>query len=134
MALALNRTGEIFKKCDRGNHRPQSNQRCASGTCQHTCESSKVEKCQHAWTLRYWVNGKQLEKSFKDTAHATTGRVSYGSGKKIAQDFQLKLTVGKRADLAVLTQDYLTVPEVGNIESELTIVGGKIVYSTRDSK
>ena len=52
----------------RSNHRPQSNQRCARW------------KCQHAWTLRYRVNGKQLEKSFKDTTNENTGRVNYGMG------------------------------------------------------
>ena len=41
------------------------------------------------------------------------------------------LEVGKLADLAVLTKDYLTVPvdEIGDIESVLTMVGGKIVYA-----
>jgi integrase len=95
MALAVNRTGTIFKQCARSSHKPDSNKKCANDTCQHTCD--KPEKCSHAWTLRYWVNGKQLEKSFKDTTHPTTGRVNYGSGKKLAQDFQLKLTVDKRA-------------------------------------
>jgi hypothetical protein len=62
------------------NHRPQSNQRCASWKCQHTCEATKAEKRRHAWTLRYWVNGKPLEKSFKDTTNENTGRVNYGMG------------------------------------------------------
>jgi predicted amidohydrolase YtcJ len=41
------------------------------------------------------------------------------------------LEVGKLADLAVLTKDYMTVPidEIGSIESLLTMVGGKIVYA-----
>jgi predicted amidohydrolase YtcJ len=41
------------------------------------------------------------------------------------------LEPGKFADLAVLSKDYLTVPvdEVGGIESVLTMVGGKVVYS-----
>ena len=41
------------------------------------------------------------------------------------------LEVGKFADLAVLSKDYMTVPvdEVHTIESLLTMVGGKIVYS-----
>jgi predicted amidohydrolase YtcJ len=41
------------------------------------------------------------------------------------------LEAGKLADLAVLSADYLTVPvdEVGRIESLLTLVGGKVVYS-----
>jgi len=95
MALAVNRTGTIFKKCDRSNHKPDSNKRCATSTCQHTCDNP--ERCAHAWTLRYWVNGKQVEKSFKDTTHPTTGRVNHGSGKKLAQDWQLKTTVDKRS-------------------------------------
>src|SRR5580693_1945710 len=74
MALAVNGSGTIFKKCDRSNHRPDSNKGCASSTCQHTCDPP--ERCQHAWALRYWVNGKQVEKSFKDKPHPTTGESS----------------------------------------------------------
>src|ERR1700721_643063 len=50
MALAVNGSGTIFKKCDRSNHRPDSNKGCASSTCQHTCDNP--ERCQRAWTLR----------------------------------------------------------------------------------
>lgn len=41
------------------------------------------------------------------------------------------LEVGKLADLAVLSKDYLTVPvdQIGGTESLLTMVGGKIVYA-----
>jgi len=41
------------------------------------------------------------------------------------------LEPGKLADLAVLTADYMTVPEdgIGSIESLLTMVGGRIVYA-----
>jgi hypothetical protein len=95
MALAVNRTGVIFKKCDMSNHRPETVRLCAAGTCQHTCEPDTIEKCKHAWTLRYWVNGRQAEKSFRDEIR--NGRVVYGSGRKLAQDFQLKLTVDKRS-------------------------------------
>ena len=83
MALAVNGTGTIVKKCDRGNHKPETNKNCAAGICQHTCD--KPDRCPHAWTLRYTLNGKQLEKSFKDTVNQRTGRVNYGSGKKLAQ-------------------------------------------------
>jgi predicted amidohydrolase YtcJ len=40
------------------------------------------------------------------------------------------LAVGRQADLAVLSKDYLTVPteEIGGIVSLLTMVGGRIVY------
>jgi predicted amidohydrolase YtcJ len=46
-------------------------------------------------------------------------------------DVRGSLEVGKLADLAVLSADYLTVPtdEIGDIESLLTLVGGKIVYA-----
>jgi predicted amidohydrolase YtcJ len=48
-----------------------------------------------------------------------------------ADDRRGSLEVGKLADLAVLTKDYLTVPveQIGSIESLLTMVGGKIVYA-----
>ena len=41
------------------------------------------------------------------------------------------LTVGKLADLAVLSQDYFTVPteRVGDTVSVLTMVGGRVVYA-----
>ena len=41
------------------------------------------------------------------------------------------LEVGKFADLAVLSKDYMTVPieQIGSIESLLTMLGGKIVYT-----
>ncbi len=41
------------------------------------------------------------------------------------------IEVGKLADLAVLSDDYMTIPveKVGGLESVLTMVGGRIVYS-----
>jgi predicted amidohydrolase YtcJ len=41
------------------------------------------------------------------------------------------LEVGKLADLAVLSEDYLTIPveRIGLLESHLTMVGGKVVYA-----
>jgi predicted amidohydrolase YtcJ len=45
-------------------------------------------------------------------------------------DTRGSLEVGKLADLAVLTGDYLTIPidRIGGLESVLTMVGGRIVY------
>ena len=45
-------------------------------------------------------------------------------------DVRGSLEVGKLADLAVLSKDYLTVPvdQVGTIESVLTMIGGTIVH------
>jgi hypothetical protein len=79
----------IFEKCDRTYHRPETNKGCASGTCQHTCEAAEIERCRHAWTVRYTVNGVQRDKSFRDEIDARK-RVQYGSGLKKAQDFQLE--------------------------------------------
>ena len=41
------------------------------------------------------------------------------------------LAPGKLADLAVLSRDYLTVPveQISELESVLTMVGGKVVYA-----
>jgi predicted amidohydrolase YtcJ len=49
-------------------------------------------------------------------------------------DTRGSLEVGKLADLAVLSQDYLTVPldEIGNLESVLTLLGGDVVYAAGD--
>jgi predicted amidohydrolase YtcJ len=45
-----------------------------------------------------------------------------------------QLSVGQLADLAVLSSDYMTVPddEIRSIESDLTLVGGKPVYAARE--
>ena len=47
------------------------------------------------------------------------------------EDVRGSLDVGKLADLAVLSKDYMTVPvdQIGGIESVLTMVGGRIVYA-----
>ncbi|MCW2895836.1 MAG: hypothetical protein JWO75_5325 [Actinomycetia bacterium] len=66
MALAVNGSGTVFKKCDRSNHHPDLNKGCASSTCQHTC--ANPERCQHAWTLRYWRNGGIVRCAFMRTA------------------------------------------------------------------
>ena len=47
------------------------------------------------------------------------------------EDKRGSLEIGKFADLAVLSQDYMTEPveEIGKNSSLLTMVGGKIVYA-----
>ncbi len=47
------------------------------------------------------------------------------------EDKRGSLEIGKLADLAILSKDYMTVPvdQVGGIESLLTMVGGRIVYA-----
>jgi len=53
-------------------------------TCQHTCQPSEIERCRHAWTVRYNVNGAQRDKSFRDEMDAAR-RVQYGTGLRKAQ-------------------------------------------------
>jgi predicted amidohydrolase YtcJ len=50
------------------------------------------------------------------------------------EDKRGTLDVCKLGDLAVLIEDYLTVPisKMANIHSKLTMVGGKIVYQETD--
>jgi hypothetical protein len=47
------------------------------------------------------------------------------------EDQRGSLEVGKLADLAVLSRDYMTAPvdQIGGTESLLTMVGGKIVFA-----
>jgi hypothetical protein len=56
MALAVNGSGTLSKKCGRSNHRPDSNKGCASSTCQHTCDNP--ERCDDARALRSEGNSK----------------------------------------------------------------------------
>jgi hypothetical protein len=72
MALAAHRAGTIFKKCDRSNHKPDSDKRCASATCQHTCGNPGRCACLDP---HYLVFNKQHGKSFRGTGSALVGRV-----------------------------------------------------------
>ena len=72
----------IFKKCDRANHKPDSNKLCAGGTCQHTCEARQVPDCPHKWTVRYSVNSRQREQSFSALTEAQTFQLTLSTGKQ----------------------------------------------------
>src|ERR1700722_5522429 len=67
-----------------------------SGTILKKCKCANQARCPHGWTLRYWAAGKQHEKAFRDTI-GPDNRVRYGSGKELAEDFQVKLYTGKRS-------------------------------------
>lgn len=49
-----------------------------------------IKNATGTWTLRYWADGKQTNKTFRDEIGKP------GSGRKLAEDFSLKLAVGKR--------------------------------------
>ncbi len=66
------------------------------GTILKKCKCAGQERCSHKWTLRYWADGRQREMSFADELDGQ-GRPRYGSGKRLAQDAQLKVAHDKRA-------------------------------------
>ena len=66
------------------------------GTILKKCKCVNHERCSHKWTLRYWADGRQREMSFADELDGQ-GRPRYGSGKRLAQDAQLKIAHDKRA-------------------------------------
>jgi hypothetical protein len=72
----------IIKKCDRSNHRPESNKGCAAGTCQHTCEPGQVADCPHKWTVRYSAHSRQREQSFATLTEAQTFQLTLSTGKQ----------------------------------------------------
>jgi integrase len=66
------------------------------GTILKKCQCANQDRCSHKWTLRYWADDRQRELSFADELDGN-GRPRYGSGKRLAQDAQLKIAHDKRA-------------------------------------
>jgi predicted amidohydrolase YtcJ len=94
------------------------------------------------WISLYWmVTGKTVggtplygEENRMDRLEALR-LYTLGSAKLSREENQKgSLSIGKYADLAVLTHDYMTVPEetIKNITSLLTILGGKVVYGAEE--
>jgi integrase len=96
----------ILKNCDRTGHRPETNKKCAAGTCQHTCEPGQVEHCPHKWTVRYSVNSRQREASF---GTLTEARV-----------FQAELSTKKVTQGALFTDPRAGVKKFGDIRRQYT--------------
>jgi hypothetical protein len=67
-----------------------------TGTVLKKCKCAAKARCGHGWTLRYWADGKQHEKTFRDTI-GPDKKVRHGSGRQLAEDFQVKLAHGKRS-------------------------------------
>ena len=79
------------------------------------------------------VDGKSLRGPEQTPSRANALR-SYTQGSawfSHDDDKRGSLEAGKFADLAVLTNDYMTIPvgQIGGLESLLTMVGGRIVYA-----
>jgi predicted amidohydrolase YtcJ len=88
--------------------------------------------------LRWMLDGKSAGGVALRGAEETPSRIEalrmYTSGSAwFAHDDAQRgtLALGKFADLAVLSKDYLSVPvdEIGGIHSLLTMVGGRVVYA-----
>ena len=88
--------------------------------------------------LQWFLDGKTVAgtpiRGAEETPDRLTALKFYTRGSawfSFDDDVRGSLEVGKLADLAVLSHDYLTVPldEIGNIESVLTLLGGEVVYA-----
>lgn len=88
MVLALNRARRGFQEVRRAGHKPDSNlgmrgRDVTAHVFRHATVSARLDPP---------VLGRR-ERSFKDEVR--NGRTAYGSGRKLAQEAQLKLTVDK---------------------------------------
>jgi predicted amidohydrolase YtcJ len=92
-------------------------------------------------SLQWFLDGKTVAgtpiRGPEETPDRLTALKFYTLGSawfSFDDDVRGSLEVGKLADLAVLSADYLTVPvdEVGNLESVLTLLGGKVVYAASE--
>jgi predicted amidohydrolase YtcJ len=88
--------------------------------------------------LQWFLDGKNASGTVLRGPDETPGRADAlrfytGGSAWVSHDEATRgsLEVGKFADLAVLSKDYMTVPveQIGEIESVLTMVRGKVVYA-----
>ncbi|MGW3466365.1 amidohydrolase, partial [Streptomyces olivaceoviridis] len=94
------------------------------------------------WVALHWlVSGRDigdlvLRSPGNRVDRETALRMFTVAGAELTGEEQVKgvLRPGCYADLAVLSDDYFTVPEpeIANIESLLTVTGGRIVYAARE--
>jgi predicted amidohydrolase YtcJ len=91
--------------------------------------------------LKWFLDGKTVTgtpvRGPEETPDRLTALKFYTRGSawfSFDEDERGSLEVGKLADLAVLSADYLTVPveAVGDIESVLTLLGGDVVYAASE--
>jgi predicted amidohydrolase YtcJ len=95
------------------------------------------------WVVIYWlvtgktVGGTQLYPSANRISRMEALRLVTANNAWFSNEEGKKgsIEVGKLADLAVLSLDYFAVPEeqIKDIESVLTVVGGKAVYAAGES-
>ena len=92
-------------------------------------------------SLQWFLDGKTVAgtpiRGSEETPDRLTALRFYTLGSawfSFDDDVRGSLESGKLADLAVLSGDYLTAPldEIGNLESVLTLLGGKVVFAAGD--
>jgi len=90
-------------------------------------------------TLGWVVSGKSIngQTVIEDTVTREEALIAHTRNNAyllFKEDDLGSLEVGKLADLVVLDRDYMTVPadEIFDIESDLTMVGGRVVYEAED--
>lgn len=91
------------------------------------------------WPTLYWlvsgktVGGTQVTADDNKLSREEALRLFTAGAAWFSQEEKVKgrIASGQYADFAVLTEDYFSVPEerIKNLESVLTVVGGKIVYA-----
>jgi hypothetical protein len=91
------------------------------------------------WISLYWltvgkaIGGTQLYGADNLVDRATALAMYTASGAELSGESERKgtISVGRYADLALLSADYFAVPDeqIPHIESVLTIAGGRIVYA-----
>jgi hypothetical protein len=88
--------------------------------------------------LQWFLDGKTVDgtpiRGPEETPDRLAALALYTRGSawfSFDDDVRGSLEVGKLADLAVLSADYLTVPveQIGDLESVLTLLGGDVVYA-----
>lgn len=94
------------------------------------------------WVSLYWmvsgktIGGTELYGPENKLERLEALRLYTIGSAKLSREESVKgsLSKGMYADLAVLSEDYFTVPEesIKNISSLLTILGGKVVYGSQD--
>jgi len=87
VALALNRTGVVFKKCDMAGHKPDSNKACGSGTCQHTCADLRSARTRgRCATGRTAGSVSAASRTRSATAVRSTERPEASAGRAVEAD------------------------------------------------
>lgn len=91
------------------------------------------------WPSLYWlvsgktVGGTQIYGNDNRLSREEALRLFTAGSAWFSQEENVKgrIAPGQYADFAVLTEDYFSVPEerIKNLESVLTVVGGRVVYA-----